>query len=975
MRPRISDFISVFTASTIVAFIAASSADSHAQAASEGARSQHPTSIRLTPELQLLAAEAPAAGKALLRAPWRKVSRSLRERLASLQARGLTEASQVPPDLDSLRGGALRLREDGAILVSLRVSGTGRSELARLRAVGFEPTFESARFLLVEGWLSIFRLESVARLGFVNSVHPAVPPRTSAGSVLTEGDAILFADQARLNLGVSGAGVTVGVISDSVDGMAASQASGDLPSQIQVLKAGAGAGEGTAMLEIVHDLAPGAELGFYGPASSGDMITGINRLAAAGASVIVDDLTFFDQPHFEEGPVAQTINSVAAQGVVYVTASGNDAQASGSGSGHYEANFAGGGSLGGPTQDVHLFVPCPVCNAFQSITVLPGKVGVVILQWADKFGAAGDDYDLYITDVNRTIIAMSDDVQDGNDDPIEMVFLDNKASSFPATIRVVVDRFAGSPRRIKVFYFEITDIEFGSAVGSIAGHANASGAITVGTINADDPGNDDIAPYSSQGPCDLFFPAVVARQKPDVTGIDGVSVTGAAGFSNPFFGTSAAAPHVAAVAALMLEADPSLPAARVKEILGETAVDLGASGGDTVFGSGRVDAEFAVALTVFCTDSTTCGVGACERTVENCVGGTIQTCTPGAPSAETCDGVDNDCNGDVDDAIAPLASTCGVGACAATGQKTCVGGQFVDSCQPGTPISEVCDGLDNNCNGQPDEGLGTSSCGVGACQRTVQNCLGAGTQVCTPGAPTAEICDGLDNDCTGQTDDGLGSSSCGVGACQRTVQNCVGGATQTCIAGVPSVETCDLADNNCNGIVDEGIAPVATSCGIGACAASGQGTCVGGQLVDTCHASSPMSEVCDAIDNNCNGFVDDAIGGCTLFVTAPLAGGVLDCTSPSTLQPTITWNNAQYDKFKVSIGTNSAFTKGTFVTSGKAISTSSWHATVKAWSKICAKAVDGGTLFLRIQGIDTNVPNSNPLKKFFSPIVQVSANK
>src|SRR5262249_24248103 len=169
------------------------------------------------------------------------------------------------------------------------------------------------------------------------------PPLTSTGSVLSQGDAILRADQARQTFGVSGQGVTVGVLSDSVDGLATSVASADLPPDVQVLKAGQGEGEGTAMLEIVHDLAPGASLAFYGPGSSGDMITGITQLAAAGATVIVDDLTFFDQPHFEEGPIAQTVDALAVQGVVYVTASGNFASANAD-RGHYEAMFDDGGT-------------------------------------------------------------------------------------------------------------------------------------------------------------------------------------------------------------------------------------------------------------------------------------------------------------------------------------------------------------------------------------------------------------------------------------------------------------------------------------------------------------------------------------------------------------------------------------------------------------------------------------------------------
>jgi subtilisin family serine protease len=358
-----------------------------------------------------------------------------------------------------------------------------------------------------------------------------------------------------------------------------------------VLQAGTGEGEGTAMLEIVHDLAPGAGLAFYGPTTSGDMIAGMNALAAAGATVIVDDLTFFDQPNFEEGPIAQTVNTLVAQGVVYATSSGNFADGN-SDRGHYEAQYVDGGAITGLTGTVHAFGPG---ENSQSIVVLPGGHPRIFLQWGDPFGQAGDDYDLYVVDGGGNVIASGTDAQDGNDVPLEGITLDTTGIGAPVQLFVIVNLFAGSPRRIELYYAGgVTAIAHATPAGSIAGHANASGAITVATINAGDPNNDDIAPYSSQGPCDLLFPNAETRAKPDVTGIDGVAVTGAAGFSNPFFGTSAAAPHVAAVAALMRQAAPSLTAPQVKNALMSSAVDLGAAGFDTLFGAGRVDAVQAV---------------------------------------------------------------------------------------------------------------------------------------------------------------------------------------------------------------------------------------------------------------------------------------------------------------------------------------------------------------------------------------------
>ena len=121
-----------------------------------------------------------------------------------------------------------------------------------------------------------------------------------------------------------------------------------------------------------------------------------------------------------------------------------------------------------------------------------------------------------------------------------------------------------------------------------------------------------------------------------------------------------------------------------------------------------------------------------------------------------------------------------MGECGAIG--TCTSG--IDSCAPGTPTSEVCDSLDNNCDGSIDEGLGQTICGLGACEITVDNCIGGVPQTCTPGTPTAETCNLTDDDCDGLTDeDAVGdpltqATSCGLGACSGNT------GVETCTAGV-----------------------------------------------------------------------------------------------------------------------------------------------------------------------------------------------
>ncbi len=391
-------------------------------------------------------------------------------------------------------------------------------------------------------------------------------PRT--GAVNSQGDGISRADQLRAIGSLSGAGIKVGVISDGVTSRSTSQTSKDLPADLDIDPDFPGVGdEGTALLEIVHDLAPGASLAFSGPRTSVTMVESIRYLAydafgGTGVDIIVDDVGFFAEPYFSDGMVARAAQEATDAGRVFVSAAGN------SGLKHYTGDFNPGPG------NYHTFGP-----GDQSLTISLRATARFFFQWNDEFGASNNDYDLYVCfqgyeltnlNIDRGYCEYSDYSQNGDDDPVKYIALDGVLPSgvFPIEGRpsyylmdVYIHGFdvAGSPAgRLKLFLlggFVVEYDDYGDAAGSIFGHPAMLGVIAVGAIDADDPRNDDIERFSSQGPVEIFFPTPETRPKPDLVSIDGVSVTGAGWFQQVFHGTSAAAPHVAAIAALALESD------------------------------------------------------------------------------------------------------------------------------------------------------------------------------------------------------------------------------------------------------------------------------------------------------------------------------------------------------------------------------------------------------------------------------------
>jgi hypothetical protein len=454
--------------------------------------------------------------------------------------------------------------------------------------------------------------EALAKLS--QDKRPIVP---NVGSQQSQGDTTHKANLARSTFGANGAGLRIGVLSNGVVSLAASQALGDL-GPVTVLPGQTGTGdEGTAMLEIVHDLAPGAELFF---ATANPIIAAfaqnIRDLRSAGCDIIIDDVFYFVETPFQDGQapsvisttngglVIQAVNDVTAAGAMYFSSAGNQGNQNDNTSSCYQGDFVNGGTIGVvPGGNVHNFG-----GGAQSDQIQTGSGNPIDLYWSDPLGGSANDYDLFILNPGlAAVVASSTNVQNGTQDPFEQTNAGNTTNN-----RVVVLQKTGAANRF--LHITINANGLGklsiSTEGTTKGHSISALAYGVGATPAAAPGpfpaphssTNVTETFSSDGPRRIFFSANgtpftpgnfsstggIVRQKPDITAADRVSVTGVGGFPTTFSGTSAAAPHAGAIAALLKSGFPSLTPAQVRTILTSTAIDIEAAGVDRDSGVGIV---------------------------------------------------------------------------------------------------------------------------------------------------------------------------------------------------------------------------------------------------------------------------------------------------------------------------------------------------------------------------------------------------
>jgi len=474
----------------------------------------------------------------------------------------LPERPTWPERLDTrLQAAADRGRTvDGSPMVDVEVmpSGSPQDVLGLLRSVGASQVVPIGKPFSATVPVSALRaLGSHTNVAWVRSASTAVPM-----AVAGEGVAFLGADVWQDDAGITGSGVKIAIIDAGFGGYGALLGD-DLPSAVTTqnyCSSFSATDHGTAVAEIVHEMAPDSALYLICVETVGDLSLAKDYAVAQGADIISMSLGWYTTGRGDGTGVMQSIvEDARANGILWVASAGNNAKR------HWSGTFTSP-----DLDDWHNFA---FDDESQGIFVPGGFQARVALRW-DDWTTNTYDYDLYLVDAGSNLVAFSINDQTIGFPPVEELLYTNAGPD--GVFHILIHRFETPIAPVEIDLFtNFPELQYQVPTRSVVEPATSPVVLAVGAVDVD---TSIVEPFSSHGP------TIDGASKPDLVGPDKVS--GVTYGPDGFYGTSASAPHVAGAAALVLQANPSYTVAQLETALLALTVDAGPGGIDNVYGSG-----------------------------------------------------------------------------------------------------------------------------------------------------------------------------------------------------------------------------------------------------------------------------------------------------------------------------------------------------------------------------------------------------